>query len=479
MGKKILILGGGFAGLSAGVFLSSKGHEITLIERRGHLGGRAYSYKDPISGATLDNGQHVLMGCYHDTIRFLKEIGTLDRVTFQKKLTVDYAGPGIRPMRFKAWSLPNPFHLLMGLLSFRGLDIFDKVRFVHVASAIRQRVKASPEERASLDQALDKKTVRQWLKELNQTTEAQERFWDVFNLAALNDHPEESSAVLFANVVEEALFAGKDNAVIGIPRVGLSELYVDPAHEYLQKNGATILQKARVKKLIIRERKFCGVELDSGQIIEADVCLSTLPFTEFKKIVPEELLYTDPFFVKISGLKTSPIVSINLWFDRPVTRSTFVGLWGTRNHWLFNKARFFQDKGQDQSHVSLVISGARQELTMPASRLVSIALEELREIFPLAREAQLLHHVVTKEPEATFAPFPGVDSFRLTQETPIDGLVLAGDWTKTGLPGTIEGAVRSARLAIEVIEKEIVGEGNGQPPESRTSETESVKATDE
>lgn len=444
--KEVLILGGGFAGLAAGVELSSRGHHVTVIEKRGHLGGRAYSYRDPVTGSTLDNGQHILMGCYRDTIAFLQKIGTLDKVSFQKNLRVDFAQPGGRCVRFQALPFPNPFHLLAGFLAFRGLGWRDKASLWRLGRYFKALNGDAATEMASLD----RKSIPEFLKEMGQTARIQERFWDPFTLAALNDRPEVSSAALFAAVLKEALFSGRKGARIGLPRVGLSELYADAARDFIERKGGQFIMKASVAKLHFRGHEFSEAELEGGRRVSADHILVTSPFTALKKILPEALLYEDPFFSSLGRLSSSPIVAINFWFDREVTDRPFLGLWGTKVHWIFNKGRLFP--GQP-SYLSLVISGAREELHTPAPALIEAAKRELESVLPAVRSAKVLRAQVTKEPEATLAPTVGIARFRLPQKTPYKNFFLAGDWTDTGLPATIESAVRSANKAVELIDQ--------------------------
>lgn len=437
MKKEVLIIGGGFAGLAAGVELSSRGHPVTLIERRGHLGGRAYSFRDPISGSILDNGQHVLMGCYRDTISFLEKIGTLDKVSFQRNLTVDFAGPGEKG-RFHALPLPNPFHLLGGFLFFQGLPWRDRFKILNFGRALKKDQK-------------DQKTIPEWLHGLGQSRVIQERFWNPLALAALNDRPEISSAEIFSTVLKEALFSGRRGARIGISTVGLSDLYTEAARDFIERKGGHFLLKSPVVKLHFKGREFQEAELEGGRRISAEALLVTVPFTALRRLLPDEILYGDPFFRPLGRLQNSPIVAINLWFDREITEKKFVGFWGTKIHWLFNKGRLFRE---GPPYLSLVISGAREELKTPAPALVDLALRELTEVFPETGRAKLVRSMVLKEPEATFSPVVGVSAMRPSQKTPYKNLFLAGDWTDTGLPATIESAVRSAKKAVELIEKE-------------------------
>lgn len=446
MKKEILIIGGGFAGLAAGVELASRGFSVTLVERKGHLGGRAWSFRDPVTGSILDNGQHLLMGCYRETRAFLEKIGTLDRVAFQRDLRIDFASPGGRHVRFRTFPLPAPFHLLGGFLTFRGLSVGDKWRVLKLVGACRRMVHGAPEER----DRLDRKSVTEWLTELGQGPRARQRFWDPFALATLNDHPERGSAALFERVLGEAFFSGRrGDSRIGISTVGLSDLYTEAAEDFITARGGHFLLQSPVVRLHFRGREFQEAELEGGRRVSAEVLLVTVPFTALRKILPESMLYEDPFFFPLRDLNVSPIVAVNLWFDREITKNPLVGFWGTRLHWLFNKGRHFKE---GPPYFSLVISGAREEMGMPAPQLIESSLKELGSIYPEVGRARLIRSMVLKEPEATLAPAVGVSKKRLSQNTPYRNLFLAGDWTETGLPATIESAVRSAKKAIEFIE---------------------------
>lgn len=436
-----MIIGGGFAGLAAAVELVSRGHHVTLIERKGHLGGRAYSFQDAATGSVLDNGQHVLMGCYRDTLEFLKKIGTEDCVFFQRNLAVDFASGEGKLKKLRAWPLPSPLHLLGGLFFFGGLSWSDKL------SLLRLQKRHICEG----DNTLDRKSVSSWLAERHQSERIRKRFWEPLSLAALNDRPEESSAALFAAVLREALFAGRKASRIGIPRVGLSDLYTEAARDYVERKGGHFLLKSPVLRLHFRGGEFQEAELEGGRRISAEVLLVTVPFTALRKILPEELLYEDSYFKGLSHLQTSPIVSIHLWFDREITKSPFVGFWGEPVDWMFNKGHYLKD--DHPPYVSLVTSGARRSLQVQGPQLVEQAIGVLTRTFPEVGRARLIRSVVTKEPEATMAPAPGASRYRLSQKTPYRNLFLAGDWTDTGLPATIESAVRSANKAVEFIEQ--------------------------
>ncbi len=436
MKKEVVILGGGFAGLAAGVELATRGHKVFLFEKRGVLGGRAYSFTDPSTGSVMDNGQHIFMGCYTATLRFLETIRRRDQVRFQRDLRVSFAAPGQGKVSLRTWPLSAPWNLAAGLAFFPGFSFVEKLRFLKVWSGLRRNGKN-----------LDRKTVSEWLASLGQGERVRRRFWDLLAFAALNDHPDLCSAGSFEPVLREALFSTRKGSRIGFSRVGLTELYADPARELIEKLGGHVFLNTPATRLHFSETEFSEVELRDGRRISPDCLVLALPFTSLRSLLPERMIYQDPFFHPIHSLKSSPIVAINLWFDRDFVETDFVGFWETRVHWLFNKGRIF---GRKDPYYSLVISGARDELKIPGPDLVQIALDELHRLFPKAASARLLHSHVQKEPEATLSPTVG--TVRLSQKTPYPNLYLAGDWTDTGLPATIEGAVRSAYRVVEMID---------------------------
>jgi squalene-associated FAD-dependent desaturase len=436
--KEVVILGGGFAGLSAAVDLVSRGHRVTLFEKKGHLGGRAYSFRDPATGSVLDNGQHIFMGCYHSTRKFLERIGTLDQLRFQRNLTVHFAAPDRKPVSFRAWPLASPWHLLGGVARFPEFSWREKWGFLRMRKALQGD-----------HRSLAGKTIPQWLRESGQSDHVQSVFWNLLALAAINEDPGLCSAAAFEPVLREALFSGRDGSRIGLSRVGLSELYAEPARKFIEDHGGKVFLKTAATRLHIARGQLQEIELAGGRRIAPEILIVALPFGELRKILPEAVLYQDPFFEPLRSYRSSPIVAINLWFDRDFIDRDFVGFWGTRIHWLFNKGRLL---GEGAPYYSIVISGAHQELGTPARELLEMALRELTSVFPETSRSRLLHWQVMKEPEATFSPTPLTVSHRLKQKTPIHNLYLAGDWTDTGLPATIEGAVRSAETVVQMIE---------------------------
>jgi zeta-carotene desaturase len=438
--NEVLVIGGGFSGLAAGVALAENGRGVRLLEQKPHLGGRARSFLDPTTGSVVDNGQHIFMGCYHSTIRFLSTIGTLDRIRFQQHLTVHFLDRDGRLTVLQCPGLPSPWHVLLGVLRSRSFAFKEKLEVLRLGGSL-QWAKAK-------DHGSEKLSVREWLTRLGQCERLQRNFWDLLCIAALNEDPSVASAALFERVLRLALFTSPEDSRIGIPGVGLSDVYVDAATDYIRARGGRVECSRAVAGLLVSQGRCRGVRFSSGEEIEAESVLSAVPSFQLARLLPGELLRLEPFFAPVVSLRPAPIISINLWSDRPITELDFVGLRGTTTQWLFNKGKIL-DSGEN--YVSLVLSGAHRHMGRSKEELLATALLELGELFPAAQKASLLHSLVIKERFATFSPNWEAGLLRPTARTPVRGLYLAGDWTATGLPATIESAVQSGYTAAGAI----------------------------
>ena len=250
-------------------------------------------------------------------------------------------------------------------------------------------------------------------------------------------------------VLQEAFGGDSKSANIGISRVGLSDLYTDGATDFIKSKGGDVKTGAQVQRLIIERGIVAAVELRDGERVEADYFISAVPPQALLSILPDEL--KDREFSSLEALGSSPIVSINLWFDRPVIDREFVGLLGTRSQWIFNKDLILPaDKRSNQ--IAVIISAARDFVDWTRNALVEMAIGDLNELLPESRKAEVLHSVIVKEREATLSHTVESDSLRPGPRTSIPNLILAGDWTDTGLPATIESAVMSGDRAAQIAE---------------------------
>ena len=433
-----VIIGGGFAGLAAGVSLCERGVRVLLLERRHHLGGRAYSFLDQTTGDVVDNGQHLFMGCYHQTIAFLEKIGCLDRLHFQPKPRVDFLDREHGFTSFECPALPAPLHAVAGLFRMRGISFGDKLRTIKVGRAIQQNghTKFAPQ------------TVAAWLTGLKQSPRIKKRFWYPMAIATLNEDPEIASAAMLKVVLREAFGGGRKSTSIGISRVGLSDLYTDGARAFIESHGGEVRVGAPVDQITVERGRVVAVELKDGERIAADGVISAVPPHALRQMLPGEIGGAE--FSGLAQLGSSPIVSINLWFDRPVIEREFVGLLGTRSQWIFNKDLIVKPNHRS-NQIAVIISAAHQYIDWTKEQLVEMAIAELHDLLPASRGATLRHNRIVKEREATLSHTLASDRLRPGPQTSIANLILAGDWTATGLPATIESAVMSGNIAATLI----------------------------
>jgi squalene-associated FAD-dependent desaturase len=436
LGKKVVIIGGGFAGLAAAVELSEAGTEVVLLERRQHLGGRAYSFLDTATGDVVDNGQHLFMSCYRNTVSFLSKIGTLDKLQFQAAPRVEFLDRENGFTTFACPRLPAPLHAIFGIFRLRGLTLGDKLRALNLGRALGKR-----------NHQTEDKTVTEWLRMLGQSQRIRERFWNPMTIATLNESPDMASATMLRKVLEQSFGGGFTDSRLGMSGVGLSQLYTEAARAFVESRGGKVRTAADVRRLVVAGDLVRGCEFKNDECLEADCYISAVPPSALGRLLPHEI--RRQYFPGLLALTSSPIVSMNLWFDRPVIDREFVGLLGTRAQWLFNRDMICKSE-RASNHVAIVISAAYQYVDWTREQLVELARTELQSLVPDLKGARLLHSRVVKEREATISHTIESDRIRPGPQTRIGNLILAGDWTDTGLPATIEGAVLSGRRAAEV-----------------------------
>jgi zeta-carotene desaturase len=318
----------------------------------------------------------------------------------------------------------------------KGIRLIDKLGATKIGRAIY-----------SNGSALDEKSVAEWLDSHGQSPALKERFWRPLVIATLNEEPSIASARMLQAVLREA-FGDSHAASIGLANVGLGDLYTDAARDFICSRGGEVRIGCAAHRLVVSQRRVSSVELSGGGQIAADYFISATPPNRLLELVPREL--ADKEMARLALLKTSPIVSINLWFDRPLMDREFVGMIGTRSHWLFNRDLILRP-GRESNHMAVVISAAREFTSWSKERLVEMAVEEISELLPSSRAAVLTRSIVVKEREATISHTVESDRLRPGARTSIENLLLAGDWTNTGLPATIESAVISGHKAADIV----------------------------
>ncbi|HEV3139687.1 MAG TPA: hydroxysqualene dehydroxylase HpnE [Vicinamibacterales bacterium] len=432
-----IVVGAGFAGLSAAVRLARGGARVLVLEAKSRLGGRATAFADRETGELVDNGQHVLMGCYTETFEFLRDIGASDNVALQPHLAVTMIDRQGRRSRLDCPPLPPPLHLVAGILEWDALSWRDRLSVLGLATPLKNARREMAG--AAVKAASPGETVENWLIRNGQTARLRELLWDPLALAALNQDPAVAAAPLFARVLAEMFSSDPRASAIALPVKPLNLMYADPAGAYIARHGGTVMTGVPAR---IRAEPALVVEAEGRRWLTDRVVAAVPWFALPDAFFPVPSALAD--VVSRAGAMTSmPIVTVNLWFDRAILDEPFVGLPGRTMQWVFDKRLLL---GGDVSHLSLVSSGAESILRRTNAELIADAHTEILEALPAARTAKLTQATVIREPRATFSLAPGQPQ-RPPTATGIRGLVLAGDWIDTGLPGTIESAVRSGHRA--------------------------------
>jgi zeta-carotene desaturase len=437
----VIVVGGGLAGLSAAVGLARRDIRVLVLEARGRLGGRASAFRDPTTGELVDNGQHVLLGCYHATFRYLRAIGADTAVRMQASLEVPTIDREGRLTTLCCPALPSPLHLLAGVMRWAALSATDRLRVLRVAPAIWYARRAMA--RGSKDPLTQGETVEAWLSRHGQGGRLGEMLWEPLALAALNQPIGHAAAEPFVRVLGAVFGTDPRDAAIALPTRPLDEALAEPARRFVESRGGEVrtnalarihLADGRVTEVVIR-----------GETLPARVVIAAVPWHDLGGVFEGDTDLIGDVLACARTTSPSPIVTVNLWFDRAVLDVPFVGLPGRVMQWVFDKRWAF---GRAASHLSLVSSGAEAVLRRSNDDLIALALDEVREALPVARQARLDHALVVREPRATFSIAPGQPA-RPSTATRVGGLLLAGDWVDTGLPATIESAVLSGEWAAE------------------------------
>ena len=437
----VVIVGGGLSGLAAGVFLSARGIPVTLFEQKPALGGRAYSYTDATTGDIVDNGQHVLIAGYEKTMAFLEKIGTKDLLKIQSRPELLFHHPQRGFQRLVLPSLPPPFHLTFGILSCRLFSIADRLRILRAGLSIKRLGESDYNTLTDL-------TVNQWLDMLGQPEECKRSFWEPLAVSIMNEHVASASAATFVRSVKKAFLSNRRNAALALPTVGLSELYAKHAEDFICAHSGSVFCNSDVTEVLFDGNIVSGVRLRSGDIMECSAIILAVPNTKLRALLPEPLR-NQPAFSAMESAAMSPIVSIHLWFETDAMLDDFVGLIGKRVQWVFNKRRINKDKGKG-GHISAVISAAHEFVSLSNDDLIRLTMEDLKSAYP-EFPSHPIHAVVIREKRATFSCTPEIDRLRLPQRTSVPNMFLAGDWTDTGFPATIESAIVSAERCADLV----------------------------
>jgi squalene-associated FAD-dependent desaturase len=445
----VIVIGGGLAGLSAGVALAESGWRVRLFEQRPFLGGRATSYVLP-DGEHVDNCQHVTLGCCTNLEDFYRRVGSENKVRFFDRLL--FQDPQGRKGTMQAGILPAPLHMTGSFLTFRPLSTADKKSIGSALLDILRGKGHTPD--------LDEPggiSMLEWLRRRNQTPGAIDRFWRVVLVSALDEELDRTDAHFGVDVFWKGFLCNRTGYRMGVPSVPLAQLY-DGCKSEIERRGGEVNLRTPVRAIHDDGESVTGVEFDDQRRESADAYVFAVPHQALAELLPAGIKQRVPTLAQIDKIKVSPITGVHFWFDREVMREPFVTLLDTTTQWIFNKSLLYgsrngsaRENGQYQQYLQLVISASYDLLQKSRQEIVDLCLSEVHQALPDSRDAKLLKSTVIKETAATFSPEPGVDKLRPTQRTSVKGLYLAGDWTLTGWPATMEGAVRSGYLAAEAV----------------------------
>jgi squalene-associated FAD-dependent desaturase len=442
---KVVVVGGGFAGFAAAVALQERRHDVVLLERRGVLGGRATSSQDAVTGEDVDNGTHLMVGAYAATLDLVRRAGASDLLSAQENLRLEWVDErGITALACPP--IGAPLHLLVGLFGLR-VPLAVKLQAIRMGLAVR------------FGRRPEGLTLAEYFRSCGQGEAARRLLWDPLALAILNEPVERAAAVLFHRVYEEAFLRDHRGSRLVFLRRGWGVL-VERLARYFEGRGGVVRRGARVDELLIEDGRAAGVRYSQraatredvaagrpadDRVEKADAVVSAVPAHALGGLLPGDWPARPPF-AALDRFTGSPIVSVEMWLDRVVVDRPMLGLRGSETEWVFDKGRLYGREGPPQ-HLAFIVSAAYRTAAKTHADLVLAACGALRRYFPAMAAANVERTLVLREPKATFASSPEVEPLRPGPDTPVAGLFLAGDWTDTGLPATIEGAVRSGLRA--------------------------------
>lgn len=439
--ESVTVVGGGLAGLSAACLLAEAGYRVQLLERRPYLGGRASSYEHPGTGEVIDNCQHVLLGHCTNLVHLYQRLGVSDAIRWFDRMT--FVEPGGRRSILQPSALPAPLHAMPAFLSAHAFSLADKLAIARGLSAFIRGIPPDSSE-----------TFEDWLARHGQTTGAVERFWKPIMVSALNEDLDRVSVHYAGQVVRLSLLKSPGAGRMGVPRIPLSELY-SRASDYIEARGGQVNLRVSAERFFWSEENQQWTVAANEESFTTDAVVLALAFEGLSKLLPA--LPNDPaaehLAADLASFEHSPITGIHLWFDREITDLDHAILLNATIQWMFHKSHLQPEhRGNGTgSYIELVVSASKSLVEMQRQEIIDLAVKELAEFFPRVRQAQLIKAAVVKEVRATYSIRPGLDLLRPGAIGPWPRIFLAGDWTATGWPATMEGAVRSGALAAEAL----------------------------
>lgn len=441
MNNTVLVIGGGVAGIAASVSLAESGFKVTLLEKRPFLGGRASSFRDAESGELMDECQHGTMRCCTNLANLLERLGVHELIRYHNELNF-LDGDGVRSIIYGS-GLPAPMHTGFSFLTFGSLTIADKIG---IGRALLAMLVSKP------NPTWDAMSLAEWFRTHPQTPQSIRRFWRPILVSACNDELENISCTHAFKIFRDGFLSHPQAFHFGIPRVPLATLYHRPTVDFLGMRDGKVRIKTTVDKVEFDEEgSISGVVLQNGERLTADYYISALQFDLLLKLLPTEITVGSTYWENMAKIELSPLMGIHLWFDRPLNLPPALAILDRRIEWIFYKNANFDMPSDSPAYLSIVISASRIYSGIPPSEIVDMAMEDLHACLPKIKEANLVRSRVIRWSKATMSPKSGIESLRPSQRSPIPNLFVAGEWTQTGWPSTMEGAARSGYLAAEAL----------------------------
>ncbi|GAB4304597.1 MAG: FAD-dependent oxidoreductase [Myxococcota bacterium] len=443
-GFDVIIIGGGITGLTAGVGLSGEGRRVALIEAEAHLGGRAASYIDEETGVTVDIGPHIFFSEYPNMLKLLSILGTEDRVVWQKG---SIARVFLRHNKFIEYTpdkrLPPPLHFLPLIFGDNTLSFSSKLSHIRAIKRIMELTEGDVAE-------LDKVDAETWLVEMGVDEEARNGFWNFASMAIMNVPLERASAGALMRFVHRIV--GRNDYTIGFASGGLSNLFAPGAAERIERGGGMVIVGSAVKRIEIKGGVFHKVVTESGDDYFAPICISTIPLPYLSAVLPPELTAIGGEFDYLSSFEPSPYKSVYIWFDRKITDMQFWARWlgdDYLNLDFYDISNINADLEGCGSIVTSNIIYSRRVDGYSDEKIVERTIKEIADTIPAVNGAEVEHWRVHNIPMAIHCPYPGTEVLRPGIETGIGGLFIAGDFSRTALPTSMESAARAGWMAAE------------------------------
>jgi squalene-associated FAD-dependent desaturase len=432
---RVAIVGGGLAGLAAAAAAVEQGCRVELFERSNNLGGRAASFVEPQTGELIDYCQHVAMGCCTEFLDFCRRTRIDD--CFHRTDKLHFIGPDGRQCDFapSRW-LPAPLHLLPGLMRLSYLSLRERCSIIRT---IRRLIAAD-------SKSLDSQTIAAWLRRENQSERAIERFWSAVLVSALGETVDHASLAAAQKVFRDGFCASREASTLLLPRRTLLETFHDGQYNWLANHGAKVHLDAPVWRVEGDGRRARELILRGGAKHEFDFVVVAVPWQSVRSLFAENLLSQMPALANLERIQPAAITAVHLWFDRPITPLPHAVLVGRLSQWLFARRR-----SAERYYYQVVISASHRLPPRTNDQWLADVHSELQSVWPQTRQARLLHGRVVTLPSAVFSMTPDIELLRPPQRTPLENLSLAGDWTSTGWPATMESAVRSGQQAVETL----------------------------